>query len=257
MRSTTQRSALDDPAIGAQSGAVPGATAGNGRHDAAGADLVAVDVVVVAAVGEQRVRLAARAASPATHGRDGVEQGQELGDVVAVAAGQDDRERSAVPVGDEVVLGSGPAPVDRRRAGVDPPFRALTWLESTTALDQSSRAAAFSSASSTSCSRCQTPASFQSRSRRQHVMPEPKPNSFGRCSHWMSVHSTNRIPQSTCRSGIGLRPGYRNRRSFFGSSGSIRSHSSSDTIHGEVPTARSTLNSPARHGHLGRSTSLC
>jgi len=43
--------------------------------------------------------------------------------------------------------------------------------------DQSSREAAFSSASSTSCSRCHTPASFQSRRRRQHVILEPKPRS--------------------------------------------------------------------------------
>ncbi|MEU0398223.1 hypothetical protein ABZ208_36820 [Streptomyces sp. NPDC006208] len=35
--------------------------------------------------------------------------------------------------------------------------------------------------------------------------------------------------------GTGLRPGYLNLRSFFGSSGSIRPHMSSGTIHGEAP----------------------
>ncbi|KOV97454.1 hypothetical protein ADL02_07385 [Streptomyces sp. NRRL WC-3723] len=44
---------LDHPTVGAQAGAVPGAAAGDGGDDAAGTDLVAVDVVVVAAVGEQ------------------------------------------------------------------------------------------------------------------------------------------------------------------------------------------------------------
>ena len=44
---------LHDPAVGAQSGAVSGSAACDGRHNAAGADLVAVDVVVVAAVGEE------------------------------------------------------------------------------------------------------------------------------------------------------------------------------------------------------------
>lgn len=44
---------LDDPTVGA----VPGAAACDDRHDTSGADLVAVDVVVAAAVGEQRVRL--------------------------------------------------------------------------------------------------------------------------------------------------------------------------------------------------------
>lgn len=41
---------------------------------------------------------------------------------------------------------------------------------------------------------------------------------------------------SICRSGSGLRPGYRKRRSRCGSNGSRRSHSSSGTIHGDVPT---------------------
>ena len=105
--------ALDHPPVGAQSGAVTGAAAGDGRHDAAVADLVAVDVMVVAAVREQRVGPAAGAADPPPDRRDRVEQGQQLGDVVAVAAGQQDRERSAVPVGDQMMLRAGPAPVDR------------------------------------------------------------------------------------------------------------------------------------------------
>ncbi|NEE28373.1 hypothetical protein G3M53_23315 [Streptomyces sp. SID7982] len=45
--------AIDDPAVGAQSGAVEGAAAGDGRDDAVLADLVAVDIVVVPAVGEE------------------------------------------------------------------------------------------------------------------------------------------------------------------------------------------------------------
>lgn len=42
---------LHHPPVDTKSGAVSGVSAGDGRHDAAGADLVAVDVVVVAAVG--------------------------------------------------------------------------------------------------------------------------------------------------------------------------------------------------------------
>lgn len=42
-----------------------------------------------------------------------------------------------------------------------------------------------------------TPARLQSRSRRQHVMPLPQPNSWGSCSHWMPVLSTKRMPVST------------------------------------------------------------
>jgi hypothetical protein len=61
---------LDHPAVGAESCAV----AGDGGHDASVADLVAVGVVVVAAVGEQRVRLATGVADAAAYGRDRVEE---------------------------------------------------------------------------------------------------------------------------------------------------------------------------------------
>jgi hypothetical protein len=83
-------------------------------------------------------------------------------------------------------------------------------------------------------------------------MPEPNPNSCGRYSHWIPVCSTYKIPHSTSRSGNGLRPGYRNLRSRCGSSGSKRSHNSSDTIHGDVPTPDRTLNSRASHGSQDR-----
>lgn len=48
---------------------MPGAAAGDRGHDAASADSVAVDVVVVATVGEERVELAAwRSTRPRTGG---------------------------------------------------------------------------------------------------------------------------------------------------------------------------------------------
>lgn len=60
---------LDHSPVSAQSCAVPGAAAGDGWHDASLADLVAVRIVVVAAVGEERVRLAAgRPTRPRTGG---------------------------------------------------------------------------------------------------------------------------------------------------------------------------------------------
>lgn len=104
---------LHHPPVYAKPAAMAGASASDGRDDAAGADLVAVDVVVVAAIGEQRVRPAPWVADLAADGRDGVQQRDELGDVVAVAAGENDGERGAVAVGDQVVLRSCPAPVDR------------------------------------------------------------------------------------------------------------------------------------------------
>ncbi len=68
---------------------------------------------VVAAVGEQLAGLAPGPAASSADRRDGVEQRQQLGDVVAIAAGQGHRERDAVAVDDQVVLGTGMAAVDR------------------------------------------------------------------------------------------------------------------------------------------------
>jgi hypothetical protein len=76
--------------------------------------------VVVAAVGEQLPRLASWPAAPAADRRHGVEQRDELGDVVAVAAGEGDRRRDAAGVADQMVLGAGTGAVDRRGTDVVP-----------------------------------------------------------------------------------------------------------------------------------------
>lgn len=57
--------------------------------------------------------------------------------------------------------------------------------------DQSMQSAARSSASRILCSRSQTPAACQSRKRRQQLMPEPQPISWGNISHGMPDCSTN------------------------------------------------------------------
>jgi hypothetical protein len=72
---------------------VLGLAAGDQRLDAALAEQAAVLVVVVAAVGDQRCRPASRAADAAADGRYAVEQLEQLGDVVAVAAGERPGER--------------------------------------------------------------------------------------------------------------------------------------------------------------------
>lgn len=121
--------------------------------------------------------------------------------------------------------------VDRAGTAFGPRRAALTWEESITALDQSSFFADRSFFSSTTCNWSHTPASFHSARRRQQVMPEPKPSSWGRYSHWIPVCSTNRIPHNAWRSGTRGRPA----TSFgpgSGSNGSMSDHSSSDTIHG-------------------------
>lgn len=93
--------ALDGVAEDTQAGAVWLAPSGDHGPDAALPGLAAVDVVVVAVGGQQSVRPPAGPADPARDGGDLVEQRLELGDVVAVAAGQRYRERDALAVDDE------------------------------------------------------------------------------------------------------------------------------------------------------------
>jgi hypothetical protein len=85
--------AFDHPAVSAQAGAVGDAAAGDPRSDAPDAQQPPVLVVVVATVGEQLPRLASRPAASAADRRDGIQERDELGDVVAVAGGQRDRQR--------------------------------------------------------------------------------------------------------------------------------------------------------------------
>ncbi len=72
--------------------------------DPAPPELAAVTVAVIAAVSDQLAGALARAPVTAAHRLDGVEQRQQLGDVVAVAAGQRERQREPRGVGQQVVL---------------------------------------------------------------------------------------------------------------------------------------------------------
>lgn len=94
---------------------------GEVRDDLEPADLVPVDLVVIAAVGIQVLGATQRLAALAADRRDGLDQRDQLGDVVAVAAGGGRGERDAVRLDDQVVLAAGLAPV--HRAGLRPAAR--------------------------------------------------------------------------------------------------------------------------------------
>jgi hypothetical protein len=82
--------------------------------------------VVIAAVGADLIRALAGPPAAAAHRRDGLDEGHELGDVVAVPAGQRHRQRDAVRFGDQVVLRARPGPIDRARPCFGPPLSART-----------------------------------------------------------------------------------------------------------------------------------
>ena len=179
---------LDAPAESVQAGAVRLSPFGDHRTDPPLPQERAVLVVVVAAVREELVGAPSRPADGSRHRRNLVQQGQELGDVVAVSAGQRHRERDPLAVGDDVVLAARACAVDRAGSALGPLRGALTWEESITARVQSSW--------------------FfdQAAGRRRHVMPDPNPSSWGRYSHWIPVCRTKRIPHIACRSGTRGRP---------------------------------------------------
>lgn len=103
---------LDHPAHLAQSGAVSDAASRDQRLDAPLPQQAAVLVEVVAPVCIQAPGLAAGTSPQAPDRRDGVQQRQELGDIVPVAVGEGDGERGSVTVDDQVVLGAGTGAVD-------------------------------------------------------------------------------------------------------------------------------------------------
>lgn len=117
---------LDNPALSAEPGAVFGAAPRDQWLHAECADQAAVLVEVVAAVTEHDVGAASGPTALATYRRHGLKQWDELGDVVAIAAGQGDGERDARGIGDQVVLAARPAPVDRTSSRLGTPFNART-----------------------------------------------------------------------------------------------------------------------------------
>ncbi len=241
--------ALHDPAFFAEARAVAALAFGDPGSDAALAKCLVVTAAVVGAVGEQCAGLELAVAACRGYA---VHEREQLADVVAVGGCEGRGQRDAAGLADHVVLGARPAAVDRRGPRLGAPPLARTCELSTTALDQSSWPASCRSSKSTWCRRSQTPASFQSRSRRQHVIPDPQPISCGKSSHGIPVFSTNKMPARACRSGTRLRPGYRYRRSTRGNNGSIRAHNPSltsgfamDTVYdnrksSRCPTAAST-----------------
>ena len=122
----SREGALHDPAVTSEPGAVLGLAACDHRFDAALPDEAAVLVVVVAAVAQHHVRAVPGPAALAPHRRHGLQEWDQLGDVVAVAAGERPGKRNAATVYEQVVLAAAPAAVNRARPGLAAPFLACT-----------------------------------------------------------------------------------------------------------------------------------
>ena len=222
--------AFDDPARASQSAAVRTATFRQLAGDPASRECVAMRLRVIPAIALHEAGLPQGPTGAAAQGRNAVDERQQLGHVVPVRRREARDDRNPVRVGKNMMFRPGLTAIGRVRSSFFPPRSARREALSTTARARSSRPRRRNSVSKTRWSRDQTPARCHRTSRRQHVLPEPQPISFGSIFQGMPLRSTNRIPVNTARSGIGRRPAcWRLRGRRLGNRGSIRVHKSSST----------------------------
>jgi hypothetical protein len=183
---------------------------------------------VIGPVGIEAVGALNSTAGFASNRWDGLHQRDQLSHVVPVGARQLARQWSTVRIGDDVMLAAFLASVGRVRTRLGPPKTARTEELSTTARDKSIRSALRNSSSNMRWMRCQIPASCQSRKRRQQVIPDPQPISWGKSSQGIPVLSTKAIAVSVFRSSSGGRPPF-GLGGHFGNKGSTNAQNSSDT----------------------------
>jgi hypothetical protein len=183
-------------------------------------------------------------------GRNGVDQREELGDVVSIRTRERDHQRDALRFGEDMVLAARAGAIRRIGTRVGPPFTARMLELSTTARDQSISPAWWNSSSSARWIFFHAPAACQSRNRRQQVIPDPQPISLGRYSHGQPLISTKMIPVRAARSATRGRPVFWGEPR--GRCGSISSHSASSSkgfaiVGPPCPTAQATLHAGACH----------
>lgn len=241
--------ALDDPAGDAQAAAVRRAAPREEGGNPARPESIAMRLRIVAAVALQRIRPAARPAASAAHGGKRGDHGIELRDVVHVGGGHLRDNRDAARIGDEVVFGALLAAIGWVRSSFFPPRTARTEPLSMTVQRWSSRPRRRSSASSVSCSRCQTPARCHRTRRRQQVLPDPQPIWRGNICHGIPDRKTNRMPTRIARSGIGVRPcRWPRLRRRGGSNGARRAQMASSIRAWDMPD-RTNSTASVQEGH--------
>jgi hypothetical protein len=220
--------ALDHPTVATEALTAVDPLAGDTHADVAVPQRLATARDVVGLVGVGFVGALAAAAVGLLDGRDGIEQLLKDHRVVAIGAGQELGQREAGPLDHNMALRARFAAV--RWVGPDeiaPLLAGMLALSNETRL-QSIRSASPRRSSNVRCNASQTPASCQSRTRRQQVMPEPQPSSCGNISHGMPDLSTKTMPVKQSRSGTRGRPPL-GLGGSDGSSGATIAHSSSLT----------------------------
>jgi hypothetical protein len=218
---------LDDTTMNAQPTAVFRVSLGDERLDAALAQWHTDFVFgVVGAISERREGPLAATTARTFDRWNRVDQRDRGSRIVDVRSGVRDSQRRPLAIAGNMPLRAIFTAIGGIGAGLRPPKSARTEQLSIATFDQSISSASPSSSSSTCQIFSHTPTACQSRKRRQQVMPDPQPSSWGKYSQGQPVRSTNKMPVSACRFDTRGRPPLGLARSG-GNNGSIRSHNSS------------------------------
>src|SRR5277367_1561023 len=214
------------PAEFAQTTAMRCVALGDDRFNSTAQQLLSVRLRIISAVRQQIPGSFAWGSNSPAHRRHRINHGNQLLAVIFVGTSHFRHQRRTVQIDQQMVLRACFTAINRAGAGIGAPKKARMYEASAIKAAISKSPAARRSASNNSCNFCQTPALFQSRKRRQQVIPEPQFISAGRSSQAMPVLSTNKIPVRHARFDIAGRPGVPAARTG-GNSGSILFQSSS------------------------------
>ena len=182
------------PPVFAQPLAALNASSSNPANDAPLPQVGSASLEVVAFVGVQLCRSSTGTSWQASNRRNRVHAPLEHLGVVPVRAADQDHQRDASGIYDDVPLGAELASVRGVWARFLAPRGLGTEEPSMLARLQSIWSCSRKRVSMAWCNCSQTPAAFQSRRRLQHVMTLPYPRDWGRSSHGMPVCSTNKMP---------------------------------------------------------------
>ncbi len=218
--------AFDDPTMPPKPLAAFYTATGDTSLDASLLQIAPAASKVITLVSMQFSRTFAGLTAQSRHCRDGIQRGLECHRVVSVGARDRDGQWDAASVYDDVPFRSELSSIRRVGAGFLAPRGLETLAPSRLARSQSIWSCSRNRRSIAKCNRAHTPATYQSRRRRQHVIPLPKPSSCGKSSHGIPVCRTYRIPFSAARSSTVRRRPPLGDGVKTGSSGSSVAHNS-------------------------------
>jgi hypothetical protein len=222
-------STFDYPAINAKPATMLGIPSGYFRLNTNVAQCLPICLRIIGSVCIKLLKAIARSTNLTTNRRNGINQFQQLGNIMLVGRGCLDNNGNAIAIRQNMMLRTWFSAIYRARAGFFAPPTARTVPLSTMLRSKSIWSAFRKWFSRILWIVSHSPAFCQSRNLRQHVMPLPQPISRGNISQGMPERSTNIMPVKQFRGGKGLRPGWYFLRFLTGMYGSIRFHKSSDS----------------------------